>query len=250
MPIVIPTYLLLPDQNARNLLTLPALYLEFMVLVRLWGSWVYRQPDLLKRYGLEFSKRSGRELLLGWGLSASSLLAVLAIEGWLGWLTWRSPAPNLPVILLEGVAIGLAFGFAEELLMRGWLLDELQRDYSRRRALWLNAIVFASLHFIRPLTEIIRLAPQFPALVLLGLALVWAKRAGQNRLALPIGLHAGLVGTFYFLTGGKLITVSDRVPEWVTGIDRNPLAGAVGILFLAGLALTTHQLAQRAASRL
>ena len=181
--------------------------------------------------------------MVGWSLSASSLLVVLTIEGWLGWLTWRSRSPNLPVILLEGLAIGLAFGFAEELLFRGWLLDELQRDYSPQRSLGISAIAFAALHFIRPPAEILRLAPQFPALVLLGMALVWAKRSCGDRLAMPIGIHAGLVGTFYILTVGRLMQFSDRAPEWLTGIDRNPLAGAIGILFLGSLALAMRQLA-------
>ena len=249
LPIVVPIYLLVSDQNTRNLVTLPLLYLEFMLLVRVWGRRVYKQPNLLRHYGLEFSRRSAGELLSGWGLSASSLLLVLAIEGWLGWLTWKAPGPNLFSTVLEGLAIGLAIGFAEELLFRGWLLEELQRDYSAQRSLWIGAIAFAVLHFIRPVSEILRLAPQFPALVLLGLALVWAKRAGRDRLALPIGIHAGLVSTFYPLSVGRLMEFSDHVPAWVTGIDRNPLAGAIGILFLAGLALAARWLSQRALIR-
>jgi uncharacterized protein len=244
LPIVIPAYLFLSDQNSRNLLTLPALYFEFVLLVRWWGQRVYRQPNLLRHYGLEFSGRWGWELVGGWVASASSLLVVLAIEGALGWLNWKSPSANWLAIGLEGSAIGLAFGCVEELLFRGWLLDELQRDYSPQAALWGNAIGFACLHFIRPPAEILRLAPQFPALVLLGLALVWAKRSSQNRLALPIGIHGGLVGTFYALNVGGLIQFSDRVPEWMTGIDRNPLAGAVGVVFLGGWALVMRRLAK------
>jgi uncharacterized protein len=243
LPIVIPAYLLLSDQNSRNLLTLPALYFEFVLLVRWWGQRVYGQPKMLRHYGLEFSRRSGWELAGGWVASASSLLVVLAIEAGLGWLNWKSPGANWLGIVLEGSAIGLAFGCVEELLFRGWLLDELQRDYSPQFALWGNAIGFACLHFIRPVAEILRLAPQFPALVLLGLALVWAKRSRQNRLALPIGIHAGLVGTFYTLNVGGLIQFPDRVPEWMTGIDRNPLAGVVGIVFLGGWALAMRRLA-------
>ena len=244
LPIALPAYLFLPDQNSRSLLTLPALYLEFVLLVQWWGRQVYRQPKLLRHYGLEFSWRSGWELAGGWVASASSLLLVLAIEGGLGWLNWRGSGSHGLNILLEGGAIGLAFGCVEELLFRGWLLDELQRDYSPQAALWGNAIGFACLHFIRPPAEILRLAPQFPALVLLGLALVWAKRSRQHRLALPIGIHGGLVGTFYTLNVGGLIQFSERVPAWVTGIDRNPLAGAVGIVFLGGWALAMRRLAK------
>jgi hypothetical protein len=52
-----------------------------------------------------------------------------------------------------------------------------------------------------------------------------------------MGLHGGLVWGYYILNVGELVKYSDTVPTWITGIDRNPLAGVMGILFLILLVL-------------
>lgn len=237
LPIALPLHWLIRDGNLATIVTLIILYVEFILLVRFWGQQVYRQPHLLWDYGLEFSQRNGIELLSGLLIGVTGVFLLFLFEGLLGWVQWQQPSLETVRIVLEGLLAALAIGFAEELFFRGWLLDELQRDYAPVMALWVNAIVFAALH-LRLWT--------FPALVLLGLALVWAKRSRselmigkrRNRLGLPMGLHAGLVWGNYILEVGKLINYSDRVPVWVTGIDRNPLAGLMGILFFTALAFT------------
>ena len=225
-----------------NILTLPVLYGAFILLLRLWGKYVYRRSRLLQEYGLDKTRQNGRELLIGLGIGVAGVLGLFLVEGWLGWLWWRQSQILLGQVLLwrfvaEGLIVALAYGFAEELLFRGWLLDELQRDYSPRIALWVNAFIFAALHFIKPQSEIIQTLPQFPALVLLGLTLVWAKRRGNGRLGLPIGLHAGLIWGYYAIAVGQMVQYNDRVSEWLTGIDRNPLAGGMGMLFLGAIGL-------------
>jgi membrane protease YdiL (CAAX protease family) len=231
------------SSNTATLLTLPLLYVEFILLVRFWGRRVYHQSDLLWRYGLEFSQRSGKELLLGLTIGFSSLFALFILQGFANWLVWVPPSSALMRVVLEGLLVALAIGFAEELLFRGWLLDELQRDYRPGVVLWADTVIFAAVHGIRP---------QFPALVLLGLTLIWAKRSRtdwehsnrqksekilRGRLALSMGLHAGLVWGYYIINVGQVIKYTDHVAAWVTGIDRNPLAGLMGILFLSLLAL-------------
>ncbi len=238
-------------QNTATILTLPILYAEFILLVKLWGRRVYRQPKLLWRYGLDFSRQSGKDLLLGLAIGVTSLFVLFIAEGTLGWLEWF-PSPHLLRAALEGLLVALGIGFAEELLFRGWLLDELQRDYSSQITLWVSAIVFASVHGFRA---------QFPALVLLGATLVFAKRSrstpvregniswdsdkwkslqgkhARERLALPIGLHAGLVWGYYIINVGQVVKYTGRIADWVTGVDQNPLAGLMGFLFLSILAL-------------
>jgi hypothetical protein len=237
LPVAAPINWLVEDQNLVNILTLPLLYGAFILLLWLWGKYVYHQPHLLQEYGLVRTRQNGRELLLGLGIGIASVLCLFFVEGWLGWLWWQQPQVLLWRFIVEGLIVALAYGFAEELLFRGWLLDELQRDYRPRAILWTDALVFATLHFIKPLAEIIRTLPQFPALVLLGLTLVWAKRCGQGRLGLPIGLHAGLIWGYYAINVGQMVRYSDRVSEWITGVDRNPLAGGMGLLFLGAIAL-------------
>ncbi|MBE9040346.1 CPBP family intramembrane metalloprotease [Oscillatoriales cyanobacterium LEGE 11467] len=237
LPFAIPIYALIDDPNWQGILTLTILYGEFIWLVRWWGREVYRNPHILHRYGLRRSKRNGRELLFGLGLGLTSLCLLLVLEGQLGWLQWQSPPAAFLRIAIEGLPIALGVGFAEELLFRGWLLDELQRDYRKAIAIWINAGVFALLHFIKPIEVILSSLPAFPGLVLLGLTLIWAKQASGGRLGLSIGLHAGLVWGYYLTHVGGLVEYADVVPMWVTGLDRNPLAGVMGMLCLGGIAI-------------
>ncbi|UKO96984.1 CPBP family intramembrane glutamic endopeptidase [Nostoc sp. UHCC 0870] len=237
LPLAAPIYLLVDDSNLVSILTMVILYVEFIFLLRLWGQKVYQQPRILRLYGLEFTRRNGVELLCGLVLGIINIFILFGIQGFLGWLVWQQPKIFLLKVILEGFIVGLGVGFAEELLFRGWLLDELERDYSQPVALWIDALVFAALHFIKPLTAIIHTLPQFPALVLLGLTQVWGKRWRRGRLGLPIGLHGGLVWGYYIINVGGLIEYSGRVPDWITGVNNNPLQGLMGVVFMGILAL-------------
>jgi membrane protease YdiL (CAAX protease family) len=143
----------------------------------------------------------------------------------------------ISISILELIRIYFGTALMEELFFRGWLLTELERDYTHQKALILNGFLFAVLHFLKPWGEIIRTFPQFPALFLLGTALVLAKRAHQQRLGICIGIHGGLVWSYYIFNIGHLIDYTEQVPNWVTGIDQNPLAGSMGIIFLSLLGI-------------
>ncbi|WP_416676416.1 CPBP family intramembrane glutamic endopeptidase [Egbenema bharatensis] len=266
LPLAAPIALLVPDDNTVTIITMSLLFVAFLVFVPIWGRSVHGEARPLRRYGLVGSKQNGLELLAGLVLGTVSLLAMFGVQAGLGWLEWRSAAPSLPGVILEGLLVSLGVGLAEELVFRGWILDELDRDYSPRTALWSNSLLFAALHFLKPIPEMIRTFPQFPGLVLLGLALVWARRSTVSaasasthktaqpptagRLGLPIGLHAGLVWGYYIMQVGELIQYTNRVPVWLTGIDGNPLAGAIGLLFLAGITLLIYLMYRRSHSRI
>ncbi|MEC4815176.1 MAG: type II CAAX endopeptidase family protein [Scytonema sp. PMC 1069.18] len=237
LPLAAPFYLMVRDTNLVSIATMAILYVEFIILLKLWGKYVYNQPQPLRHYGLELSKLNGVELLRGFAIGVTSVLVLFGFEGLFGWLVWQQPNVFLFRVVVEGLIVGLGVGFAEELLFRGWLLNELERDYKPSVSLWIDAILFAVLHFIKPLEAIIHTLPQFPALVLLGLTQVWGKRWRRGRLGLPIGLHGGLVWGYYIINVGELIQYSGRVPEWVTGVHKNPLAGVMGLVLLGGLAL-------------
>lgn len=231
-------------EAARNLvtiLTMPLLYAEFVLLVVLWGRFVYGQTNLFKRYGFRQPRKNLRDVVRGVSVGLLSLLLMFVLQSAFGWVVWQFPQPTFARIFLEGAGVAIAYGVAEELLFRGWLLDELQRGYSAQTALLTSSIIYAALHCIRPLQESI----QFPALIILGLILVWAKRLTQGRLGLSIGFHAGLIWGYYIVNVGQLVTYSDQVPEWVTGIGRNPLAGIVGIFSLGAIALWIRGAARR-----
>ncbi len=225
-------YWLWGTTNNISAVAMLLLYTEFVLLLQFWGRKVNQQPQPLKYYGL----RGGIDLIVGLGFGLLSLFALFGLESGLAWLVWQPPTIGLPNIILEGLGVGLGVGLAEELLFRGWLLDELERDYQPAVSLWGCSVIFALLHFIKPLAVIRQSWPQFLGLVLLGLTLVWAKRLRQGRLGLAIGLHAGLVWGYYIVDVADLVSYSGQVPTWVTGVN-HPLAGVMGVLLLGCIAV-------------
>ncbi|MGL5080319.1 MAG: CPBP family intramembrane glutamic endopeptidase [Microcoleaceae cyanobacterium] len=266
LPFAIPIYLLNPDPNLTSILTLVLLYSEFIVLIQFWGKRVYQQPNLLRYYGLKFDRQSFKSLSRGLVFGVSSIFLLFGLTSILGGLIWQMPTEKFWRILGEGLLVALGLGFAEELLFRGWLFNELSRDYSFQMSLWISSLIYAGLHFIKPFAEIQRTWPEFPGLVLLGLIFVWGKyivwspedqqesrlltfnpfnpnplnpnslTRNSGNLSFPIGLHAGLIWGYYSVNVGNLIDYTENMPEWITGIDQNPLAGGMGLLSLGAIA--------------
>lgn len=252
LPLAVPIYLWGADPNTITIITLLLLYVEFILLVRFWGKSIYHEPKLFQRYGLCLNLESGWLLLGGASGGCLSLLSLFALEAKLGWLQWSINLQLFPQVILEGLIVAFGIGFAEELFFRGWLLDELRRDYSPTQAAAVCSGIYAIAHFIKPLSEILRTWPQFPGLILLGYIWIWAKytirfqvtqtaAVSSGNLALPIGLHSGLVWGYYIISVGGKVKYSGRVPDWVVGIDQNPLAGLMGLIFLSAIAITLRK---------
>ena len=49
-----------------------------------------------------------------------------------------------PIILLNSIVLGLGVGFAEEIIFRGWLLEELKFEYGTKLSMALQAIISVS----------------------------------------------------------------------------------------------------------
>lgn len=231
LPGAIPAYFLLRHPNTVTIVTMAWMFIVFLLLLRFWSQ-QYGQL-FFKRYGLEWTRQNGIDLLKGLMIGLGSVLSLFILKWSAGWIELGTPSA-LGRTVAEGLLSAVGIGLAEELVFRGWLLDELQQDYSSKTALWANATIFALLHFLKPLEEIVRTWLQFPGLVLLGLTLVWARRGHQQRLGICIGLHAGLVWGYYLVDVGQLIE-SSSFPV-ITGIDGNPLAGLLGLTLLSILA--------------
>lgn len=225
------------DSNTAEIISLVLVYLGFLYGLPKWGRAIHCWPTPFVRCGLLFQAQTGRDLCLAFVIGAFGVFGLFGIETLAGWATPTTPSPRLVFFIFEGLLMALAVGFAEELLFRGWVLAELEQNYSALAALWMNAAFFAGTHFIKPLSVILQTLPQFFGLSALGLALVWARRSPTGahkltRLGYPIGLHAGLIWGYYVVNVGGLSEYTGRAPEWVTGIGENPLAGLLGIILL------------------
>ncbi len=238
LPVAIPLYLLLKeDANLTTIVTMAILYLEFIGLLFIWNKQVYKIKFWWRDYGLVFTRKNGIELLNGLSLGLVLTLGLFIIEAIFGWVKFVPPGDNFNRVIFEGLLSALGIGLAEELFFRGWLLEELKKGYSRNIFVVINGLIFAILHFIKPIEEVIRTFPQFPALFLLGVTLVWAKMGHNNRLGICIGLHGGLVWGYYIINVGKIVDYTGQVSTLVTGIDNNPLAGIMGLIGLGLLSL-------------
>ena len=197
-------------------------------LRRAWGS-----TTPWRTLGLAGPPASiGRALVRGW-LKALLLLAgvcaVLLLSGQARWQGGLTPAQ-----WLNALALLVGVGFAEELLFRGWLWGELERQVGARRAMGLQAALFALVHpwYRLPGVEAIAL---LIGLVLLGLALALQRRADQGLLWGAIGLHGGLVGGWFALQAGPL-QLASSAPAWLAGpggAAANPIGSLPGWIGLA-----------------
>lgn len=246
IPLAVPIYLFLNSApNLVTILTMAWLFIAFLLLQKLWGKYIYQQPNLLQQYGLILTRKNGIELLNGLAIGFCFCWSLFIVEAIFGWVKFNSASVSLLRIAIEGLLSAIGIALAEELIFRGWILYELEQDYRKKTVLWANALIFAIAHFIKPIAEIIRTFVTFPALFILGLSLVWAKWGHSDRLGICIGLHSGLVWGYYILNVGQIVEYTGKVPPWITGIDGNPIAGVMGLLLLGILALWSSLLHSR-----
>ncbi len=209
---------------------------------------IHSQPHPWRPLGMMGGKRWWLGWAIAFALGAGGVTLLYVLQLLLGWGSWVSPSGQEALYnLLAGGVVGVGVGLAEELVFRGWLLFELEQDYTSPLALGMNAILFAIAHYFRPLSAIVATWPQFAGLVLLGVTLVWARRIplrdrGQrfSTLGFAAGLHGGLVWAYYQVDVNDLILTNDRIPDWVTGIGGNPLAGLLGLTLLGGIAAIAY----------
>lgn len=240
LPFLITIHLLIgqSDPNLTTILTMGILFVIFLFLVKFWGNKVYNNPRIFSSYGLVFSRTNLVYLIQGLVIGFSANWLLFLVKFLLGWVSFQTPSTAIIPLVIEGFISAMGIALAEELLFRGWLFFEIERDSSPVVATHWSSLIFALLHFIKPPSEIIRTFVTFPALIILGYTLAIAKRSHKNLLGIPIGIHGGLVWGYYVVNVGEMVNYNDNIPQWITGIDRNPIAGIMGISFLSVLLVT------------
>ena len=139
-----------------------------------------------------------------------------------------------PDILINAIFLILGVGFAEELIFRGWLLEELKKQFGLKKAILGQAFIFSIVHigFDLPFLQMLSI---LTGLFLLGILLSLIRLKDKNSLWGCIGLHGGLVG-LWFITNNGLLEISKKSPKWLVGpatTNTNPLGGIFGISLMA-----------------
>ena len=135
---------------------------------------------------------------------------------------------------INAIYLILGVGFAEELIFRGWLLEELKNQFGLKKAIFGQALIFSIVHigFDLPFLQMLGI---LTGLFLLGILLSLIRLKDKNSLWGCIGLHGGLVG-LWFITNNGLLEISKNSPKWLVGpgtINTNPLGGIFGISLMA-----------------
>ena len=135
-----------------------------------------------------------------------------------------------PDIFANAIILIIGVGFAEELIFRGWLLEELKKQFGLKKAILSQSLIFSIVHigFDLPFWEMLSI---LTGLFLLGILLSLIRLKNENSLWGCIGLHGGLVG-LWFIANNGLLDISKDSPKWLVGpgtINTNPLGGIVGI---------------------
>ena len=155
------------------------------------------------------------------------LIPIISNEwgNWLGMFSYK--------VLWNCLLLIVGIGFAEELVFRGWLLEELKIQYGFKKAIILQALIFSIAHvgFNLPFWQMLSI---LLGLFLLGILLSLLRIKDNNSLWGCAGFHGGLVG-IWFLTNNGLFDISKEAPGWLVGYgiaNTNPLGGFYGISLL------------------
>ena len=155
----------------------------------------------------------------------SAILIPLICYEWGRWVGSMKPQ-----VFFNAMLLVIVIGFAEELIFRGWLFEELKNQFGLKRAIITQAFLFSLVHlgFDIPFLEMFSI---LVGLFLLGILLLFIRLKDNNCLWGCIGLHGGLVGLWFIVNNG-LIEISNDAPIWLIGpgnINTDPLGGLYGI---------------------
>ena len=202
----------------------------------LWGvSWL--DGEDFSAYGLDWKLKVFTSLILGLSIGILSLAVAFTCQWAVGWVKWNFQNwQHLSKILLPLLLLCLGISFTEELVFRGFLLNELSKGivfpHSYGLAGVISSLIFALGHLV---WEQKNTLPQLPGLWLMGMVLVLARWLDHGSLGLAWGLHAGWIWSFTCLENAKLISPTGKGPTWMTGWQGNPLAGVAGFICLLGV---------------
>lgn len=208
-------------------------FILFLILLPKWAKirWSSSQP--WRDLGISRKHNLNRFFLFFKGiLVAISLILVLLIALNIGgWLMWKFDITNS--LVLNAIALLFGVGIAEELIFRGWLLEEIKFLFGKRSSLIGQAVIFSLVH-IRFDLGFLPLLGLFAGLFFLALLLAQIRDLDKNSLWGCVGLHGGLVAGWFFTVHG-LLEIQSSAPVFLFGLGAdsgNPLGGLIAIVVI------------------
>ena len=228
-------YLFNREINSNNLSIVSTIitFLFFLLLLPSWGRVRWKTNDLWLSIGLNFENkfRALKSFFNGFIFSCFLLFTFFLfcyLSGWVDSFNYIKISS-----LLNAVLLTISIVFVEEIIFRGWLMEEMVLLFGLRRGIILQSAIFSLAHY-RSDIGFLALIPFFSGLFLFGLVLTLRRTIDKGSLWGCIGLHGGLVGIWYLVDSGMVIFSIDT-PYYFLGPSKymvNPIGSVIGITIL------------------
>lgn len=209
-----------------------------LVLILLWPA--YRLSGLRGRIDFGIPRQHGWLRIIGGGMALAmvSMLIVYLAGVAAGVYVWDTDGMSAGKIGAELTGIllgGLLIGILEEILFRGFILNALRKSLGAVAAVVLSSLLFALVHFIKPVDPVVTdrwysgfllfgnlfaragdaFAQEATTLFCMGTVLAVLSLWMRSVYA-AIGLHAGWV---WIMMGFRLFTENNGRMEWLYGTN-------------------------------
>jgi len=241
----LPVWLLLQASRAEPNLALPALQGASLAATCLavWLARRFVDRRSFASLGFQGGRQAGLDLLAGFVIAGLLMGLIYLVEYAAGWLqpsgaAWQDTPPlEIGLALAFMLSAFLAVGFEEELLFRGYLLQNLSQGLKPAWGAALSSLIFGAAHMANPNASLMGVL----GVSLAGLFMVYACWR-TRQLWLAIGIHIG----WNFFEGPLLGFPVSGIG--VFQLLRNQISGPVvctgggfgpeaGLVLLPGLAL-------------
>ncbi len=231
-----------PPEDATVSIVVRGVFVIFMATVAVWVGRRFLDKKSITSLGLKFDRQAVLDILAGLvlsGIMVGLVFVTLFYFGFLqvtdvGW-TGRGTSPVIGT-LLWFFGIGVAVAWSEELVFRGYLLQNLRDGTGIVWATTIMCVFYGIVHMPNPNSTWL----SGTLIALIGFVRIFGwLRSGQ--LWLSMGMHAGwnfFQGpVFGFQVSGTsietLVTHSVTGPAWISGGSFGPEAGIVVVPVVA-----------------
>ncbi len=221
------------SSNNLSILGTIITFILFLILLPSWGRIRWKTNDIWLSIGLDFkNKYTALKIFFNGFIFSVFLIIILFIffllSGWIDRVDYIKFIQLLNAILL---IVGIVF--AEEMIFRGWLMEEMILLVGMRRGIIFQSAIFSLAHYRSDLS-LSALIPFLTGLFLFGIVLTFRRIIDKGSLWGCIGLHGGLVAIWYLFDSG-MVSFSSDTPYFLLGPSRhmvNPIGSIIGIIIL------------------
>ena len=221
------------SQNNLSIIGTIITFFLFLIILPSWGRIRWKTNHVWLSIGLDFKNkfRAIKTFFNGFLVSFFLLLTFSLFIHLFGWVdSFNSIKFGA---LLNAIFLIISIVFAEEIVFRGWLLEEMVLLFGFRKGIIFQSAIFSLSHY-RSDIGLEGLIPFFAGLFLFGLVLTLRRIIDKGSLWGCIGLHGGLVGIWYLFDSGMVIFSIDT-PYYLLGPSKymvNPIGSVIGLTIL------------------